>query len=374
MPETLDALDEFPRQIARTRRFTLGAPRSFRISPDGERIAFLRTKGGDDPVSCLWVYDVASGDERCVFDPRDGADEEAEDTLTEAERARRERARELSTGVTSYATDRDVRRAVFAVSGRMFLADLVEGTARQLTAPGSVDDPRLDAAGERIAYVVAGQLHVREIEDGNRVLAGDGDPDVSWGLAEFVAAEEMDRYRGHWWSPDGRTLAATRVDERHLPIWHIADPTDPAAPPRPVRYPAAGTANAKVTLHLFDVQDGSRTDVTWDAEAYPYLARFEWSDSGAPLILVQSRDQRTTRLLELDPATGATTLLRERTDPDWIDLPDDTPRRMAGGRIAEFVSDRETDTNRLAVDDAFVTPEGLQVREVLEVGEGVLFR
>ncbi|HYG73263.1 MAG TPA: alpha/beta fold hydrolase, partial [Actinomycetota bacterium] len=97
-------------------------------------------------------------------------------------------------------------------------------------------------------------------------------------------------------------------------------------------------------------------------------------DAGPPLMLVQSRDQRTTALLELDPATGATSVLRERTDPDWIDLPDDTPRRMAGGRIAEFVSDRETDTNRLAVDDGFVTPEGLQVREVLEVGEGVLFR
>ena len=53
--------DTFPRQYARTRRFTLGVPRSFRISPDGSRIAFLRSKGGSDPVTCLWLLDVATG-------------------------------------------------------------------------------------------------------------------------------------------------------------------------------------------------------------------------------------------------------------------------------------------------------------------------
>src|SRR3712207_4165633 len=147
MPGTPDALDEFPRQSARTRGFSLGVPRSFTVSPDGQRVVFLRTKGGDDPVSCLWVFDVASATERCVFDPRDAFGEEDEAELTEAERVRRERARERSTGVTAYATDHDVRRVVFSVSGRLHLADVVEGTARELTAPGSVDDPRLDHAG-----------------------------------------------------------------------------------------------------------------------------------------------------------------------------------------------------------------------------------
>ena len=36
--------DSYPRQSARTQRFTLGAPRNFTVSPDGTRIAFLRTR------------------------------------------------------------------------------------------------------------------------------------------------------------------------------------------------------------------------------------------------------------------------------------------------------------------------------------------
>src|SRR3990170_782047 len=183
MPETPDPLDEFPRQVARTRGFSLGIPRSFTVSPDGERVVFLRTRAGDDPVSCLWVLDVASGIERPVFDPRSTGAEEDEASLTPAERARRERARERSTGVTEYATDRDVRRAVFAMSGRLFLADIPEAAARELSVPGPVDDPRLDPTGERISYVIDGALHVREIEGGGRVLADEAD--VTWGLAEF---------------------------------------------------------------------------------------------------------------------------------------------------------------------------------------------
>ena len=37
--------DTFPRQQARTRRFTLGAPRSFQVSPGRRQVAFLRSQG-----------------------------------------------------------------------------------------------------------------------------------------------------------------------------------------------------------------------------------------------------------------------------------------------------------------------------------------
>ena len=366
----MDRPGGFPAQLARTRGFTLGVPRSFTVSPDGSRVVFLRTRTGDDPVSCLWVLDVESGLERCVFDPQG---EEDEGALTDAERVRRERTRERSSGVTAYAADEAVERAVFSVAGRMFLADLSDGNVRELSAPGPVDDPRLDPAGDRIAYVVAGALHVRDREGGDRVLAADEEPDTSWGLAEFIAAEEMDRHRGHWWSPDGSKLAAAHVDEREVRVWHIVDPTDPAAPPRAVRYPQAGTANAVVTLHVFDAASGDRVEIRWDREAFPYLSRVEWARDPLTL-LVQSRDQGTVRLLEADPATGETTLVVQRTDPEWIDLFVGVPARLPDGRLVEVVSDREADTNRLAVAGEPVTPPGLQVRLVLSADEGVLFR
>ena len=135
--------DSFPRRQARTRRFTLGAPRSVIPSPDGARVAFLRSRGGTDTVTCLWCLDVATGEERLVADPRaleTGTDED----LPAEERMRRERAREQAGGIVAYATDRPVTMAAFALSGRLYTArleteELDPGrTPQQLDSPGPV--------------------------------------------------------------------------------------------------------------------------------------------------------------------------------------------------------------------------------------------
>jgi len=56
---TIGTSDTFPRQQARTQRFTLGAPRNITVSADGERVIFLRSASGSDSTNALWVLDVA---------------------------------------------------------------------------------------------------------------------------------------------------------------------------------------------------------------------------------------------------------------------------------------------------------------------------
>ena len=116
--------ESFPRQQARTRRFTLGEPRSFKVAADGSRVVFLRSPAGDDPANALWVFDVATGRERVVVDPKQLGSADGEQLSVE-ERARRERMRETAGGIVAYAIDRDARIAVFALSGGLFVADLV---------------------------------------------------------------------------------------------------------------------------------------------------------------------------------------------------------------------------------------------------------
>src|SRR3954465_7467046 len=100
--------DTFPRQYARTRRFTLGMPPAFSVFPD--RVLFLRALSGTDPRTDLWVLDLATGTERRIVDPAGLADG---DELPAAERARRERVRETATGVVSYAADAAGRVVAF---------------------------------------------------------------------------------------------------------------------------------------------------------------------------------------------------------------------------------------------------------------------
>lgn len=362
--------DNLPAQYARTRRFTLGAPRDLTVAPDGDRVLFLRSRGGADPLTCLWVLEVGTGEERLVADPAQLADE---DDAPDEERRRRERARESAGGVVAYATDRDATVAVFALSGRLFVAPLTAGggEVRELPAAGPVLDPRPDPNGVRLAYVCGGALHVL-LADGSEdlVLAAPDGEQVTYGLAEFVAAEEMGRLRGYWWAPSGTRLLVARVDESPVQRWYIADPVNPSAPPRAVAYPAAGTANAEVTLWVLGL-DGSRVEVRWDRQAFEYVVAVRWAE-GSLLVTVQSRDQRTVRLLDVDPDTGATTVRREDTDPAWLELVPGLPAMTAAGGLV-WTADLDG-TRRLLVGDEPVTPPGLQVREVLDVdGDEVLF-
>lgn len=356
----------FPRQQARTQRFTLGAPRAFTVSPDETRVIFLRSASGTDRVNRLWVLDPATGEERVAADPEALLGGSAE-KLSPQERARRERTREGSSGIVSYAVDAAAELAAFALSGKAYVAELRAGTARALPVPGPVIDPRPSPDGRHVAYVAKGALRVVGADgEGDRALAEPEDPQVTYGLAEFIAAEEMHRYRGFWWSPESDRLLVARADESPVRRWYIADPAHPDRKPAEVAYPAAGTPNADVRLYVTDLE-GARTEVVWDRAAFPYLAQVHWSAAGAPLLLVQARDQRAQRYLAVDPESGATRIVHVDEDPVWLDLFPGVPAWAPDGRLVRIVD--EGGARVLAVGDRPLTGSQLHVQSVLDIGE-----
>ncbi|MFE1426072.1 prolyl oligopeptidase family serine peptidase [Streptomyces fungicidicus] len=363
---TTDA-DSFPRRHARTLRFTLGAPRSFSVAPDGSRVVFLRSGSGTDRAHSLWVLDTEGGGERVAADPRallGGALE----NLSAEERARRERSREGGAGIVGYATDAAVELASFALSGRLFAAELRAGTARELPTPGQVIDPRPSPDGRQVAYVARGALRVVGAEGADdRALAAPESEGVTYGLAEFIAAEEMGRSRGFWWAPESDRLLVARVDDTPVRRWWISDPARPDREPQRVAYPAAGTPNADVRLFVVTL-DGTRTEVSWDRARYPYLAHVHWSAAGAPLLLVQARDQRAQLILAVDPDSGATRMVHADEDPSWLELFPGVPCWSPSGQLVRIAD--EGGARRLAVGERPLTGPQLHIRAVLDVSDG----
>ncbi|RSM61219.1 S9 family peptidase [Amycolatopsis sp. WAC 01376] len=365
------SLEDLPflRRQARTQRFTLGAPKEFKVAPDGSRILFLRSESGTDPRHSLWSFDVASGEETKLVDAAELLP--GEEDLPPEERARRERSRETGGGVVGYAVDDAFTVVAFSLSGKLHTLDLATGAVAVLVE-GSVVDPRPSPDGTRVAYVRDRRLRVIDRATGeDRVLGGedseDGE-DIAWGLAEFIAAEEMDRTRGYWWAPDGKSLLAERSDRANVPRWTIADPANPQSPANVVAYPAAGTTNADVTLAILGL-DGSRVDVA--KTDWEYLAAVHWSAAGKPLLSVQSRDQRKLEIQAVDPADGSVEVLHTETDEHWVELAAGVPAWTTDGRLVrESAADGD---HRLVIDGVAVTPPGLQVRSILHVGDEVLF-
>ena len=410
-----DAIKHFPRLRARTLRFGCGAPRSAQTVGDGSRALFLRSDGPEDLVTALWLsWFDESGEhhETKLADPREllGATADSEDVPAE-EKARRERAREGGTGIVEYSADDDGNRIVFTINGRLFLTDIdwndetgaPEPHTRELAGEWLDEDPamytpvlnpRIAPDGEHVLYTTGSYLMLVDIggELGDRITAvygvsvedEDGNPaENTWkiGLAEFVAGEEMDRYDGFWWAPDSQHVLFESFDTADEPTWHISDPADPEKPAAGRRYPRALTRNADVYLTVitlaFDENDRyagitGNADVDWDREAYEYVAAVNWRRGHDPLVLVQNRRQTRDQVLEVaveadGAALGATRVLEEHANEQWIDLVHGTPAYTPDGRLVCSLNDMATDTNRLTMDGRPFTPAGWNVRTVLAV-------
>jgi dipeptidyl-peptidase-4 len=397
-------MPEYPSLLARTQRFRLGRPQRVTLTPDGRRVLFLRSRGAEDPVRCLWQLDLETGAERVLADPLSlgplsvggpvspgdsssvggtvsprgplsvggsvspGAGETAPSAQ---ERARRERARDQGSGVAAYSFDQDVRLVACTIGEQLHLVGMRTGTVTRLGARGPLTDATISPDGAHVAYVHDGELRLIGTDgDDDRPLATPEGPAVTYGLAEHVAAESMERHRGHWWSPEGDRLAVARVDNSPVGVWYLSDPTDPSAPPTAQRYPAAGTGNAIVDLWIFAV-DGRKTRVDFGWDEYEYLVDVVWDAHGLMAVL-QNRAQTVLRTVAVSPETGETRTLAETHDPAWTQIVPGVPVRTASGAL--IATGDIGETRHLTVDGVPVTPAGLQVYEVHGVdGDTVLF-
>ncbi len=364
----------FPRRYALTGRFTHGSPRAFTVTADGDAVLFLRSTGPEDPTNSLWVL-RRDGSESLLADPRALAAEARGDagqpdstagTATDMEEvpaeeaARRERSRESAAGITAYSVDDSGTRCAFAISGRLFTVEVGSGDAALLPTATAVVDPRISPDGTRVAYCGGGALRIVDVAGTDRAVL-EPDDAITWGLADFAAAEEFDRMRGFWWAPTSDRLLVSGVDESPVASTWIADPAHPDRPPRQHRYPRAGTDNAVVTLVLVPL-NGAPQPVQWDREEFEYVTAVHYSEYGDPLIQVLNRRQDRAQVLRVDPSTAATEVLGEQIDDAWVDVVAGVPSWDASGRL--LTVQPVADTYRLLADGVPIGRPDWHVRSV----------
>ena len=354
--------DAFPRIYAQTDRFRRGLPRTFEVTD--RHVTFLRAADATASPLSLWRLDLATSQEACLVDANALHVDDAD--LPDAERARRERMRESGAGITGYSQSDGGERIAFAVAGVLWLWDALG--LRTASTPGSVFDPMIDPTGEMVSCIIDGAVHVVRFVDGEllRQVSREG---MSVGVADFAAAEELSRYRGQWWSPQGAQLLLEVVDESQVPVWRIADPTHPQREPREHRYPHAGATNATCSLLLVDARTGEECPITWDTTAFEYLVSVRWKAAGPALITLANRQQTRFETFALDADTGALTSVLVSSGEPWLDVTLGAPAWLPDGRLVHVVADAEADAHRLAIDGACITDPDFQVGSVLSVGE-----
>lgn len=339
-PRSLDA--DWLKRYSETGRFNRGLPRKVKFTPDGTAALFLQSPP-DTKEQDLMRLDLVSGTIETLLTAARllGGSEEA---LSEAEMARRERARERAGGITSFLLAEDGSFLVVPFSGGLHLMTLEESSSiRELPLPGGepVVAPRLSPNGQHLAYTRGPHLFVYDLA-GNRerrVVSAVTD-NTHVGRAEFVAQEEMGRSQGFWWSPDSKRIAYQRTDESEVTL--LRRPSYVTNATVAQRYPKPGEANASVTLETVSLWGGGPTRIEWDREAFPYLAAVRWRGDAPLTLVVQDRPQHTLVVLAADEGGVTRELLRE-TDPAWINLDPHTPRWVSAELGFLWASERDGD-------------------------------
>lgn len=303
------------------------------LSPDGQLVAFLRSREDNVDVQDLWAAPTGEGEPYKLIDARALVPDAGE--LSEAEKARRERMRISARGVVEYSWDQQGRYILAPLEGDIFLANRADGKVRRLTeTPADEIDAKVSPKGSYVSYVRDQNLVVYDLASGKETpITDDGAGLITWATAEFIAQEEMDRDTGYWWSPDERYIAMTRVDESPVDIVPRFEITGGGATLVEQRYPRAGRPNAVVELYVRDLQGGGRVKVDLGSNTDIYLARVNWSGDGKTLYVQrQSRDQKALDLLSVDPTTGASRVILSQKAQAWVDLNDDL-RVLSDGRF-----------------------------------------
>lgn len=295
-------------------------PRGVKLSPDGTLVTSLRPRADDRERFDLWAMDTKTGAWRMLVDSLkfgSGA------PLSEEEKMQRERARIGGTkGIVSYDWSPDSKSILVPLDGDIFLADLAGNVTRITVSKAGELNAAVSPKGGYISYVRDQNVVLYDrATSKERALTTDGKDTLSYGVAEFVAQEEMDRSEGVWWSPDDTKLAVARVDESGVEIVSRASIGAEGTKVYDQRYPAAGKPNAMVDLFIMNVGGPGKVQADLGANADIYVARVNWMP-GAKSLLVQrqSRDQKTLDMLSVDAATGKSTLLFQETSKTWVNL------------------------------------------------------
>ena len=293
------------------------------VSPDGRFVTFLAPEPTNQYKLDLWIA-AATGEAARVLVSGEAV-EPSDQRLDEIEKSRRERMRLAAvSGVVAYQWDEEGKRLLIPAGGELYSADARTGAVSRLTtgAPGVVD-AKISPKGRYASYVREQNLYIFDFEVGReRAVTTEGRGTISYGVAEFVAQEEMGRYTGYWWAPGDDAVAFARVDESPVEEAPRLDIGPDGAQVRSQRYPRAGTPNALVSLYVQRMSDGARpVGVDLGPDTDVYLARVHWSADGRDLYVQrENRDQKRLDLLRVDPATGRSTVLLTETHSPWVML------------------------------------------------------
>ncbi len=205
-----------------------------------------------------------------------------------------------------------------------YLYDIKRNELEPLSDKMPVQEPHFSPNGRYIAFARANDLHVYKVDFKTEVaVTTDGAVgEVINGTPDWLYEEEFGVTRLFEWSPDSKLLAFVRFDESEVCEFAFQQflNTDGSMKLYPdayrFKYPKAGEANARVSVHVYDAFDKSIEQMQIGSLDDVYIPRLRWTRTADKLAVFKlNRNQTELNMYVANPkSTVARAIYTEKSD------------------------------------------------------------
>ncbi len=208
--------------------------------------------------------------------------------------------------------------------GEFYIYDIASKSVKKVS-DDLVQEPTLSPDGTKIAYGFENNLYVKDlVSDKVEQITNDGEKNkIINGITDWVYEEEFSFVRAFDWNADSNQIAFIRFDETEVPEFSMdVFGSDLYQTQQVFKYPKAGEANSKVSLHLYDLNSNKTQTLKVD-KAYQdfYIPRIKWTnDANVLSAQYMNRHQNELDLWMINTKSMTSNLVLAEEDKAYIDV------------------------------------------------------
>jgi dipeptidyl-peptidase-4 len=193
--------------------------------------------------------------------------------------------------------------------------------------------------GTKVAFVRANNLFVKDLitQQETQITTDGKQNSIINGATDWVYEEEFAISTAYFWSPDNKKIAYYNFDESAVKEFSFDEFNNQLYPTQyRFKYPKAGEKNSIVTIHVYDLTNGTDKKMDIGAETDQYIPQIKWTlDANLLSIVRMNRYQNKLDLLFTNATTGASTIVYNESNETFIDI------HEGEGDYVQFTSDKK---------------------------------
>jgi len=207
--------------------------------------------------------------------------------------------------------------------GIYYIYDIATKSIKKISA-NKIQEPELSPNGSKVAYAYENNLYLMDLASGStRQVTTDGVyGSIINGITDWVYEEEFGFVQAFEWNSDGTKIAFIRFDETNVPQFSMdVYGTELYPSQNEFKYPKAGEENAKVSLHIYDIESGQISEV--DLGDTYYIPRIQWMNNPNYLsVQTLNRNQNNLVIHEVNAKDNSIKTLLAEKDEAYVDVHD----------------------------------------------------